>query len=389
MVNQRIYLDHSASTPTDPRVLEAMMPYFREDYGNASSMHSFGRQAEGAIEESRERVAAVLRCQPKEIIFTSGGSESDNLALRGVAQAANWPAGSRLLSTAIEHEAVQETLQHIAANGGYEYSRLPLEDRTGRLAPRTFAAACAEGAVLASVIYASNEVGSIQPIAELATLARECAVLFHSDAVQAAGQLSLDTQTIPLDLMSIAAHKFYGPKGVGALFCREGTPLAAHLTGGGHERGRRAGTQNTPGIVGLAHALELAEAERSIHNEHLRSLRDRLIAGVLREIPSATLSGHPSERLPSHASFTFPGIDAQTLLMHLDLRGFAASSGSACKTGQTEPSAVLMALGHDEESARSGLRLTLGRETSAAQIEATIGALREIVSSLALAAKAR
>lgn len=379
---RRVYLDHSASTPTDPRVLEAMWPYFREDYGNASSLHAFGRRANGAVETAREQVAAVLRCQPREIVFTSGGSEGDNLALRGAAQAGHWRPGARLLSTAIEHEAVRETLAEICATGGHEIELLPLA-ADGRVSPADFAAACDERATLASVIYASNEIGSIQPIAELAAIARQRGCLFHTDAVQAAGQLSLDVNELQIDMLSIAAHKFYGPKGVGALYIRAGTPLQAQLTGGAHEDNRRAGTLNTPGIVGLARALELADAERSAHNQRIVALRDRLIEGVLREIPGAMLSGHPRQRLPSHASFTFAGVDAQTLLMHLDLRGIAASSGSACKTGRADPSPVLLALGYDDERARSGLRLTLGRATSSADIDHTIAALREIMPQLA------
>lgn len=374
-----IYLDHSASTPTDPRVIEAMLPHFHENYGNSSSMHAFGRRAEGAVEEARERVAAILNCKPQEILFTSGGTESDNLALRGAALSQNWPRGARLLTTPIEHEAVLETLRELSQKGGHELQLLPL-DASGMLSPADFAAACDERAVFASVIYASNEIGTVQPIAQLAALARERGCVFHTDAVQAAGQLSLDVNVLNVDLMSIAAHKFYGPKGVGALYCNEETSLQAHVTGGAHEAGRRAGTLNTPGIVGLAVALELAEECREIHNQHLMALRDRLIEGVLHEVPTARLSGHPSARLPSHASFTFAGVDAQTLLMHLDLKGIAASSGSACKTGQAEPSPVLLSLGIDPERTKSGLRLTVGRNTTITEIDCTIHALREIVS---------
>ena len=374
-----IYLDHSASTPTDPRVIEAMLPYFYDNFGNSSSMHAYGRRAEGAVEEARERVAAVFHCKPQEIIFTSGGSESNNLALRGTASALKWPAGSRLLTTPIEHEAVLETLEELSIRLDYELIKLPL-DRDGRLRLEDFATVCDEKAVLASIIYASNEIGSLQPIAELAHISRERGCLFHTDAVQAAGQLPLDVTQLNVDLMSIAAHKFYGPKGVGALYCHEDIPLHAHLTGGAHEGGRRAGTLNTPGIVGLALALELAEERRETYNQHLTSMRDRLISGILSEIPSAQLSGHSSDRLPSHASFTFAGLDAQTLLMHLDLKGIAASSGSACKTGQAEPSPVLISLGYDTERARSGLRLTVGRSTTKSAIDYTIKSLQEIVS---------
>ena len=374
-----IYLDHSASTPTDPSVIEAMLPHFHENYGNSSAMHAFGRRAEGAVEEARERVAAIFNCKPREILFTSGGTESDNLAIRGTALSENWPRGALLLTTPIEHEAVLETLRQLSQRGDQELQLLPL-DSAGMLSAADFAAACDERAVFASVIYASNEIGTIQPIPELATLACERGCVFHTDAVQAAGQLSLDVQALNVDLMSIAAHKFYGPKGVGALYCNEAISLQAHVTGGAHEAGRRAGTLNTPGIVGLAAALELAEERREIHNRHLMALRDRLIEGILHEVPAARLSGHPADRLPSHASFTFAGVDAQTLLMHLDLKGIAASSGSACKTGEAEPSRVLLSLGIAAERAKSGLRLTVGRHTTIAEIDRTIRALREIVA---------
>ena len=344
-------------------------------------MHAHGRRAEGAVEEARERVAAIFHCKPQEVIFTSGGSESDNLALRGTAAAMNWPAGSRLLTTPIEHEAVLETLEELSVRKEYELIRLPL-DRDGRLSQGDFASACEDHTVLASIIYASNEIGSVQPISELAEISGERGCLFHTDAVQAAGQLPLDVTQLNVDLMSIAAHKFYGPKGVGALYCHERIPLRAHLTGGSHEGGRRAGTLNTPGIVGLALALELAEERRQVHNQHLASMRDRLITGVLIEIPGAQLSGHPADRLPSHASFTFTGVAAQTLLMHLDLKGIAASSGSACKTGQAEPSPALTSLGYDAERASSGLRFTVGRSTTDTDIDYTIQSLREIISQV-------
>jgi cysteine desulfurase len=377
-----IYLDHSASTPTDPRVVEAMLPYFSEVYGNASSIHSFGRKAEQAIEDARETIARILNCKSSEIVFTSGGSESDNLAVRG----AGWMKRSRgeghhLITTPIEHSAVIKTVNQLAQLMDFEQTILPV-DELGMVDVEDFASACRPDATFASVMYANNEVGTIEPIPQLAAQARERGVLFHTDAVQAAGQLTLDVQTLGVDMMSISAHKFYGPKGVGALYIRDGIDLVPSQSGGSHEQGRRAGTHNTPFVVGIAKALELADTEREQNIAHYKTLRDQLIDEVLRRVPNAQLTGHREQRLPSHASFLFEGIDSSQLLMHLDMRGIAASGGSACKTGNPEPSGVLLAMGYTPEQAIGTLRLTVGRQTTAADVEFSVTVLSEVIEKL-------
>ncbi len=375
-----VYLDHSATTPTDSRVLDAMLPYFSEVYGNASSAHSFGRKAETAVEDARESIARILGCEPSEVVFTSGGSESDNLALRGAAWARK-TRGSHLIATPIEHSAVLKTTAQLAKIMGFEQTILPV-DRDGLIDAEDFAGAIRDDTTVASVMYVNNEVGTIEPIPVLAAQARARGVLFHTDAVQAAGQLTLDVNALGVDLLSISAHKFYGPKGVGALYVREGVQLEASQTGGGHEHDRRGGTLNTPGIVGMAKALEIAYAQFDEYTAHYRARRDQLIDGVLSRVPGAHLTGHPVHRLPSHASFVLEGIDANTLLIHLDLKGIAASSASACKTGNPEPSAVLLALAYPPELALGSLRLTVGRQTSEADIDYTVTTLAQTVEKL-------
>ncbi len=381
MKNRRfIYLDHSASTPTDPRVVEAMLPYFSDVYGNASSSHHWGRKAEQAVEEARETIARVLNCKPREVIFTSGGSESDNLALRGAAWARR-SRGNHLVTTPVEHHAVTRTVSQLAQAMGFEQTLLPV-DRSGQVDVEDFAAALREETTLASIIYANNEVGTVTPIAQLAAHARERGILFHTDAVQAAGQLTLDVQALGVDMLSLSAHKFYGPKGVGALYVREGIALTSNQTGGSHEDHRRAGTHNTPGIVGMALALELAHAERDQHAAHFRALRDKLIAGILNAVPEAVLSGHPEQRLPSHASFVLPGTDSNRLLMHLDMKGVGVSSGSACKTGNPEPSEVLLAMGFTPEEAVGSMRLSVGRQNTDEDIDYAVEAVADAVEKL-------
>ncbi|HEX2905752.1 MAG TPA: cysteine desulfurase family protein [Phototrophicaceae bacterium] len=377
-----VYLDHSATTPTDSRVVAAMLPYFTEIYGNASSTHQFGRSAEAAIETARETVARVLNCQPSEIVFTSCGSESDNLALRGAAWTTRQQErGQHLVTTPIEHLAVIRTVQQLAELMGFESTLVPV-DRTGLVDVGNFASACRPGTTVVSVVYANNEVGTIQPLAQLAALAHARGAWFHTDAVQAAGQLSLDVSALGVDLLSLSGHKFYGPKGVGALYVRSGIELIPSQSGGSHESGRRAGTHNTPLIVGLAKALELAAAEQEAHITHFRLLRDGLIDGILNGVPGAQLTGHRERRLPSHASFVFEGVDANRLLMHLDLKGIAASSASACKTGNPEPSGVLLALGYSREEASSSLRLTVGRQTTVEDVDYAVKMVMEAVEKV-------
>jgi cysteine desulfurase len=377
-----VYLDHSATTPTDPRVVEAMLPYFSDVYGNSSSAHSFGRNAETAIEAARETVAHVLNCKPAEIVFTSGGSESDNLAVRGASWAAREAGrGSHLITTPIEHSAVGNTVSQLAAVQGFMGTRLPVDEH-GLVLADAFRAAIQPETVFASVMYANNEIGTVQPLSELTAIAREYDVVFHTDAVQAAGQLTLDVEELGVDLMSLSGHKFYGPKGVGVLYVREGVHLIASQAGGSHEAGRRAGTLNTPFIIGLAKALDLAHTERETRVPHYTAMRDRLVDGILTEIPGAALSGHPQGRLPSHASFVFPGIDANILLMHLDMKGVAASSASACKVGNPEPSEVLLALGYDRETALGSLRLSVGTQTTAADVDYAVDVISTSVKRL-------
>lgn len=382
-MSRSIYLDYSATTPLDPLVLEAMRPYFDDAFGNASSVHRPGRRAEQAIEEARETVAATLNCRPAEIVFTAGGSESDNLALRGAAWAAR-QHGERahLITTPVEHSAVTNTVAQLAGVMGFSQTLLPV-DAQGRVAPEDLRRAITPTTTLVSVIYANNEVGTIQPLAALAAEARAQGVLFHTDAVQAGGQLSLDVQALGVDLLSLSAHKFYGPKGIGVLYVREGVELLSHLTGGSHEGGRRAGTQNTPGIVGLATALMLAYDDLEARVTHFAALRDRLIDGILGAIPGAALTGAREDRLPSHASFVFDGIDGNALLMHLDMKGVYASSGSACKVGNPEPSSVLLALGFDPDRAKGSLRLTVGLHTTADDVDYAVDAVADSVRKLA------
>lgn len=378
---RRIYMDHSATTPTDPRVVEAMMPYFSEHYGNPSSAHAFGRKAEQAIEDARSMIAGVLRCKPAEVIFTSGGSESDNLAIRGAALAAHHLKRDRLITTPVEHSAVSRTVADLAHHYGFGVSVIPV-DKVGMIRSDTLKSVLSGGAALVSVMMVNNEVGTIQPITEVASLARQDGIICHTDAVQAAGQLSLDVQALGVDLLSLSAHKFYGPKGVGILYVREGTPMLPVQTGGSHERGLRAGTHNTPFIVGMAKALEIAEAEREEHVARFARLRDHLIEGILHSVPQAQLTGHPQQRLPSLASFVFDGIDGNQLLVHLDMRGVAASSASACKTGSPEPSDVLLAMGYSDDLALSSLRLTVGRSSTEEDVARTIDAVAESVEKL-------
>ena len=379
---REVYLDYSASTPVDPRVLEAMMPYFSEIYGNSTSSHRQGRLGESAIEEARARVARILNCSPSEIIFTSCGSESDNLAIRGAASRARQQGKPlRLITSPVEHAAVINTVEQLGELTDMETVIVPV-DKYGIVDEARFADACQGGGAIASVVYANNEVGSVNDLPTLAAIARAHDIPFHTDAVQAGGQLTLDVDELGVDMLSLSAHKFYGPKGVGILYIREGLELTSVMTGGGQELGLRAGTHNTAFIVGMATALEMAYAEADERLAHFRYLRDKLIDGVLKRVDGAQLSGHPVARLPSHASFVLPGVEANALLMHLDMKGIAASSGSACKTGNPEPAGVLLALGFTPDDAICGLRLSLGTRTTEADINYALDVLVEAASKL-------
>lgn len=382
MAIRTVYMDHSATTPVDPRVVEAMLPYFTEIYGNSASIHRFGRAAAKALEESRRTVAAILGCHPTEIVFTGSGTESDNLALRGVAFAQRRAGrGNHLIVSSVEHHAVLNTARQLEEVFGFEVTYLPV-DEYGMVNPDDVGRAIRKDTVLISVMYANNEVGTIQPIAEIARIARAKGIPFHTDAVQAGGMLDLDVNRLGVDLMTLSAHKFYGPKGVGVLYIRQGTPYLSTITGGGHERGRRAGTVNVAGIVGLATALRLAQEGRESENARLRRLRDRLVRGILERVPDARLTGHPTERLPHHASFVFKGINGEELLLALDVEGIAASTGSACTSGRAEPSEVLLAMGLPHEWAVGSLRLTLGKSSTDEDIDYVLDVLPRAVARL-------
>jgi cysteine desulfurase len=374
-----IYLDYSATTPVDSRVLEAMMPYFSASFGNPSSVHRYGQAAEAAVDSARESVAAVLHCRPEEILFTSCGSESDNLAIRGAAYAMRERTGATwILAARAEHPAVTKTLLHLEQYEGFQIEWLDVDER-GMVTPESVSRAICDSTAIVSVMYANNEIGTINPIREIAAVCREKNVLFHTDAVQAAAYLPVDVRELGVDMMSLGAHKFYGPKGVGALYVRKGTPLVSHLTGGGQEFNLRAGTQNVPYIVGFAEALRLTNEERPQRVTHVQPLRDRIIGSVLESIPDARLTGHMDSRLPHHASFAFQGVDGNLLLTLLDAAGFACSSGSACKTGNPEPSEVMNAIGLSRDWGLGSLRVTLGMQTTPADVDAFLNALPGLV----------
>ena len=382
-----IYVDHAATTPLHPDVLRAMAPYQTERFGNPSSLHRLGKQAAAAVDRSRDLTAEVLGARPGEVIFTGGGSESINTAIKGVAFAQHFAGvGRRIVATTIEHHAVLHTLDDLE-RFGFETVRI-LPDADGYVSPAAVAEAVDGETVLVSVMLANNEVGTIQPLAAIAEALRARSaelgrqVPLHSDAVQAPGQLRLDVEELGVDLLSLSAHKFRGPKGVGALFLRRGTPFLPQLTGGGQERNRRAGTENVAGIVGLGEALWLAEQQREAFVRHARALRDRLFERVLREIPGTVRNGGIAERLPNNANLRFAGVDGQGLLEALDAAGIAASSGSACTTSSWEPSHVLLAMGADQEAAAGSLRCTFGFENSAAEVDVIVERLREIVAQL-------
>lgn len=386
-MNQRtVYLDHSATTPVDPRVVEAMLPYFTERFGNPSSLHRFGQAALSALNSARQTVAEILHAQPQEIVFTGCGSESDNLALRGVALALRTRGLDRsgrpqLIISPIEHHAILNTASQLEREFGFEVTRVPV-NRHGVVNPDDVARAITPRTVLISVMYANNEVGSLQPIGAISKVAHANGILVHTDAVQAGGYLDLDVQKLGVDLMSLGAHKFHGPKGVGALYVRTGTPLLPMQTGGGQERRLRAGTENIPYIVGFATALQIAQEHRQTENTRLIGLRDKLVEGVLERVAGAEMTGAPKERLPGHASFVIPGAIGDEMVLGLDLAGVAASTGSACTAGSAEPSHVLAAMGYARDVARGALRLTLGRGNTDADVDHALNAIADAIGKL-------
>ena len=383
-MERRVYLDHAATTPVDPEVAEAMARVLREVPGNPSSIYAEGRRARALVDTAREEVAAAMGADPSEIVFTSGGTEADNLAIRGVLKAHRPDpdaSGPHLVISSIEHHAVLDTAEDLERHAHVRVAIVGV-DGTGRVDPRDVADAIGEATRLISIMHGNNEIGTIQPIDEIGRVARERGVTFHTDAVQTVGILPFDVRTLPVDLVSVNAHKFYGPKGVGALYVRKGTRIATMQTGGGQEKGRRTGTENVAGIVGLGSAMRIATERRDREAEKQRRLRDRILEGVRARVPAAVLTGHPTERLPNNASFCFPGTQGEALIVALDLEGFSVSSGSACTSGKTEPSHVLLAIGLEREVAQGSLRVTVGRDTTESDVDAFLAALPPIVERI-------
>lgn len=375
---KKVYLDHGATTRTNPEVLEAMMPYFTEIYGNPSSIHFFGREVRKALEEAREKVAKGIGAEPREIIFTSGGTESDNIAIRGVARALQ-DKGNHIITSAVEHHAVLDACLALK-NEGYEITILPV-DEFGMVSVKDVEAAITDKTILISIMMANNEVGTVMPVAEIGKLARDRGITFHTDAVQAIGVLPVDVNEINCDLLSMSAHKFYGPKGVGALYVRKGTKIKVFNFGGAQERKMRPGTENVPGIIGMGKAVELVMAKREERAARITALRDRLIQGLL-AIEDTQLNGHPEHRLPGNVNISVQYIEGESLILSLDLKGIAASSGSACTSGSLDPSHVLMAMGLDHQTAHGSLRLTLGADNTEEEIAYVLEVIPEVVARL-------
>jgi cysteine desulfurase len=377
---ERVYLDHNATTPVHPAVVEAMATVLRQDFGNPSSVHHFGQRAKAAIDQARSAVATLVGGDPSDVVFTSGGTESDNLAIRGVAEAQDPARRRRLIATAIEHEAVLNTLKALARRG-WPTALLPV-DESGVVSPEALADALTDDTALVSVMHANNEIGTIQPVTDLARLAHARGALFHTDAVQSAGKIRVDVKSLEVDLLSISAHKFYGPKGIGALWIRRGVRLLPAMTGGKHERGRRAGTENVAGIVGMGVAATLAAAKMDEEARRMSGLRDRLEAGVLRAVTGTAVNGAPSPRVPNTTNISFERIEAESLLIALDLEGVAVSTGSACSSGTLEPSHVLKAMGLSAHRAQNSIRFSLGAANTEADVDRVIAILPAIVEKL-------
>ncbi|HHT93197.1 MAG TPA: cysteine desulfurase NifS [Clostridiaceae bacterium] len=376
MCEKRIYCDHSATTPLHEEVLNEMLPFFRTNFGNASSVYKEGRESRKAVELARDRVANAIGAEPNEIYFTSSGTESDNWVLRGIST----KKGKHIITSSIEHPAVLETCKDLEKKG-YEVTYLPV-DEDGLVSPQEVKDAIRDDTILVSIMFANNEIGTIQPIAEIGEVCKNMGVPFHTDAVQAVGNVPINVKEMNMDFLSMSAHKFYGPKGVGALYVRKGLRLANFLTGGHQERGRRASTENVPGIVGLGKAIEIATNDIGNKAEYLRKMRDRAIERIEKEIPYVKLNGHREKRLPGHVNFSFRYIEGESILLMLDLNGVAASSGSACSSGSLDPSHVLLAIGLSHEVAHGSLRLTFGRENTLEEIDYVVDKLKEIVERL-------
>ena len=382
----RLYLDHNATTPLDPAVVERMTAVLRDDFGNPSSVHHFGQRTKAIVDDARAAVAALIHADASEVVFTGGGTESDNFALRGAADATEAAGRRHLIATGIEHEAVLNTLKALARRG-WRMTLLPV-DQTGVVAPDALRAALTDDTAIVSIMHANNEVGTIQPVPELAAIARERGVLVHTDAVQSAGKIPVDVRALGVDLMSISAHKMNGPKGVGALWIRRGVRLAPLLTGGRHERGRRAGTENVPGIAGFGVAAALALDKMAAEGVRLAALRDRLEREVLRAVPGTAINGGGSPRVPNTTNISFERVEAESLLIALDLEGLAVSTGSACSSGTLEPSHVLKAMGFPAHRTQNSIRFSLGMGNTDADIDRLMAVLPRVVEKLRSLARA-
>lgn len=384
-MKNKIYLDYAATTPVDPRVLRAMLPYLSEKFGNTMSLHSFGQEAKQALEESREVVADFLRAKPNEIIFTSSATESNNLALKGIAFA-NRNKGRHIIISPIEHPCIMESAKWLETQG-FEVTRLPV-DKYGLVNPNDIKGAIKKDTILVSIIYASNEIGTVQPIEKIGEICRKKGVYLHTDAVQSFGKILIDVNKMNIDLLTASSHKMYGPKGAALLFVREGTKIEPILHGGGQESGLRSSTVNVPGILGFAKACEICKREMKRESQRLTKLRDRLIKGILERIPGSHLNGpparagHPQKRLPNNTNFWFEFVEGESIVIQLDLLGVAASTGSACSSAKLEPSHVLLAIGLKPEGAHGSLRLTLGRWTTEKEIDYVLKVLPGIIKRL-------
>lgn len=376
----KVYLDNSATTALDEHALAAMLPYFTEKFGNPSSLHAYGREASAAVDAARDKIASLIGARANEIYFTSGGSESDNWALKGAVRAARG-ARKHIITTAIEHPAIMETCEYLEKNEGVRVTYLPV-DKDGRVNVEDLKNAVTDDTVLVSVMFANNEMGAVQPIAEIGAFCKEEGILFHTDAVQAMDSQAIDVNELHIDMLSMSAHKFHGPKGIGVLYIRSGVKIDRLIAGGHQERRMRAGTTDTPLIVGMAKALEIAVQNREENNRRVAALRDNFVDRVLKEIPYAYLNGGREHRLPGNANFSFGFIEGESILINLDLNGIAVSSGSACSSGSLEPSHVILALGVPEELAHSSIRFSLGRDTTAEQMDYTFNVLKDTVEKL-------
>jgi len=376
---KRIYLDYAATTPTDPYVLKAMLPYFTDAFGNPSSIYSYGQEAKGAIEEARAKVASLISARDEEIVFTGSGTEADNFALKGTAFA-NEHRGNHIITSTIEHPAVMETCKFLEKRG-FTVSYLPV-DEYGMVDPDDVRRVITNKTILISVMHANNEIGTIEPIAEIGKISREAEIYFHTDAVQMMGHIPVNINELGVDLLSMSAHKLYGPKGVGALYIRKGTRLASFMHGGEQERNRRASTENVPGIVGFGKAVEISQQEMNEEAERVKCLRDKLAQGILENIDHTRLNGHPVKRLPNNVNITVDFVEGESMLLNLDLEGICASTGSACSTASLEPSHVLLALGLSHEQSHGSLRFSLGKWTTGEEIDRVLEVLPRVVAKL-------